>query len=103
MATVSPVTLAECLVIPYRLGQSDLLETFVDLLTAGDRTTFVTIDQKAAQKAAELRARYNLSLTDAFQVAVALHAGCDAFLTNDAELGRVNELSMIVLDEMENG
>ncbi|MFA0754466.1 MAG: hypothetical protein IMHGJWDQ_002253 [Candidatus Fervidibacter sp.] len=31
--------------------------------------------------AASLRARYNLSLTDAFQVAVALKAGCDAVLS----------------------
>jgi predicted nucleic acid-binding protein len=40
-------------------------------------------------------------LTDAFQVAVAIASGCDAFLTNDIALKRVTELGVIVLDEME--
>jgi predicted nucleic acid-binding protein len=53
------------------------------------------------RRAAELRARYNLSLTDAFQIAVALQSGCDAFLTNDMTLKRVSELSVVVLEEME--
>jgi predicted nucleic acid-binding protein len=52
-----------------------------------------------ACKAAELRARYNLTLDDAFQVAVCPVSGCDAFLTNDSELKRVSEINAIVLDE----
>jgi predicted nucleic acid-binding protein len=42
-----------------------------------------------------------LSLPDALQAAVALVAGCDAFLTNDAVLKRVTELRVITLDEVE--
>jgi predicted nucleic acid-binding protein len=52
-------------------------------------------------RAAELRARYNLTLTDAFQVACALDAGCEAFLTNDFGLKRVTEIQVIVLDALD--
>ncbi len=39
-------------------------------------------------------------LPDAFQVAVALAADCDAFLTNDATFRRVAELRVLVLDDL---
>ena len=84
-----------------RLGLTGLQQDFVDLITAGPGTRFVILNEQIARDAALLRARYNLSLTDAFQVAVALASGCDAFLTNDTALKRVTELSMIVLDELE--
>ena len=59
------------------------------------------IDQTASRKAAQLRANYNLSLTDALQLAVAIDANCDAFLTNDGELKRVVELNVIIMGEMD--
>jgi len=100
-AVTSPVTLAECLVFPYRLGQSQTAQDFADLIVNGSNTVFAVIEQETAKKAADLRARYNLSLTDAFQVAVAMASGCDTFLTNDIALKRVTELEVIVLEEME--
>lgn len=100
-AVTSPVTLAECLVFPYRLGKSQTAQDFADLIVNGSNTVFALIEQETAKKAADLRARYNLSLTDAFQVAVATASGCDAFLTNDIALKRVTELGVMVLDEME--
>ena len=59
------------------------------------------LDTDAAESAAEFRARYNLSLTDAFQIASALKADCDVFLTNDFGLQRVQELRVLVIDELE--
>ena len=47
-----------------------------------------------------MRARYNLSLTDALQIATAIQSDCDAFLTNDLQLKRVNELSILVVTEL---
>jgi predicted nucleic acid-binding protein len=55
----------------------------------------------AAERAADLRARYRLLTPDALQIAVALEAGCEAFLTNDLMLKRVTELRVLVLDELE--
>lgn len=96
----SPITLAECLVLPLRVGDTDLTERFYRIITAGSNTHYVSIDG-VAYRAAELRARYNLTLPDAFQVAVALKAGCDALLTNDAIFKRVQELKILLLDELE--
>ena len=54
-----------------------------------------------ARHAALLRASYNLSLTDAFQISAALAFGCSAFLTNDVALKRVTELRVLVIGELE--
>lgn len=100
-AVTSPVTLAECLVLPVRQGALVLQQDFVDLIVSGRNTRFVPIDDLCGRRAAELRARYNLSLTDALQFAVALETGCDAFLTNDLDLRRVTELRVLALDDLE--
>ena len=99
-AVTSPVTLAECLVHPYKLAEVARMQAFTALITVGRNTQFVAFDQVIAQKAAELRARYNLLLPDAFQAATALVAGCDAFLSNDRGLQRVTELKVLVLDDL---
>lgn len=99
-AITSPIALAECLIHPYRLGLVDLQKDFIDLIVSGRNTVFVTIDHVISQKAAQLRASYNLSLADAFQVATALSAGCDTFLTNDLEIKQVTEIKVLVLSDM---
>jgi predicted nucleic acid-binding protein len=100
-AVVSPVTLAECLVMPIRLGQAKSQQDFIDMLTNTDEISFVPITASVSQKAALIRVRYGLKLPDALQVATALVAGCDAFLTNDAALQRVTELRILVLSALE--
>lgn len=102
VAVTSPVTLAECLVVPLRKANTDLQRAFTDLIVRGKNVVFVTLNDATARQAAELRARYNLSLTDAFQAAAALTAGCDGLLTNDPIFKRVTELDVIVLDEVES-
>ncbi len=98
VGVASPITLAECLIHPYRMGHNDAVEMFTTLLIR--QMDFVPIEATIASQAAALRARYNLSLPDALQCAAALRAGCDAFLTNDIALKRVTELDVLVLDEM---
>lgn len=44
----------------------------------------------------------NLQLPDALQVAAAIIAGCEAFLTNDAALKRVTKLRVLVVCELES-
>ena len=100
-AVTTPVTLAECLVHPLRLGLAALRQDFIDVVVTGANTTFVSIDQQVGETAARLRAQYNLLLPDALQMASAIVTGCDAFLTNDAQLARVTELTVLVIDELE--
>lgn len=98
-AVASPVTLSECLVIPYRLNDDRLKQLFTQLLAY--RAQFVTIDQSISHATAELRARYRLALGDAFQIAAAQAAGCQALLTNDNALKLVATLKVITLDDLE--
>ncbi len=51
----------------------------------------------------DLRARYGVTLADALQLACALTAGCDVFLTNDERLRRVSEISVLLVSELERG
>lgn len=99
LAVCSAVTLAECRVAPLRLNDRDTYREFVDAILNARNTIFVPIDAEVAQRAAELRVQYNLTLTDAFQVAAALSANCDVFLTNDRDLKRVNEITVLVLSD----
>jgi predicted nucleic acid-binding protein len=101
MAVASPVTLAESLVIPYRLGQTELQQEYTDLILSNNRIFLVEINDDTAQKASQFRAKYNLKLPDAFQVAVALAAGCEALLTNNGAFRRVTEIRAIALDDLE--
>lgn len=100
-AVVSPITLAECLVLPYKQKKTEIAQIFTELLASGESVAFYPIDEVVADRAANLRARYNLTLTDAFQLAIAMQAECDVFITNDADLKRVKEILVLVLSEAE--
>ncbi|MGH9801827.1 MAG: type II toxin-antitoxin system VapC family toxin [Blastocatellia bacterium] len=102
-AVTSPVTLAECLVQPIRQGLTQLQQDFIDVVVNGSNTSFVLLDQQTGEIAAQLRAQYKLRLPDALQLAAALNHGCDAFLTNDAQLKRVTELQILVIDDLQIG
>ena len=97
----SPVTLAECLVHPVRLGLADLASAYHRLIVNGENTEFRPVGSAEARLATRIRADHDLRLADAFQVAVALEAGCEAILTNDMAFKRVAEIPAIVLDELE--
>ena len=101
IAVVSPITLAECLIIPLRTGATDLQRNFLDLMLNGSGTEFQLIDGDCAERAADIRARYNLTLLDAFQIAVAMSAGCEALLTNDTTLRRAPGMRILIADELE--
>jgi predicted nucleic acid-binding protein len=99
-AVTSSITLSECLVHPYRRGDMTLAQKFRNVITVGVNTRYVGVDA-VAERAAEIRAHYNLKLADSFQVAAAIAAGCDAFLTNGTDLKRVNGITILALDELE--
>jgi len=100
VAATSPITLAECLVLPMRLGKVEVIEAFPDVMGGDHSSVFVPIQRETARIAAEIRSRHNLTLTDAFQVAAALQGDCDALLTNDKELSRVTDLKVILVEEL---
>ena len=98
----SVVTLTEVLTQPKRVGNTTVENEYRDLLLHSRNFGLILIDASIAERAADLRARYSLRTPDALQIAAALAAGCEAFLTNDPPLKRVTELRVLVLDELKD-
>ena len=99
-AVVSGITLSECLVGAISLGLVDLEQAFVDVLQQ-EEVIFVDINAAIARESARIRVCYKLQLPDALQLAAAIIADCEAFLTNDTALKRVTELRVLVVGELE--
>lgn len=97
----SAISLTEVLVHPLRQGNTTLQQRYRDLLINSENFHIIAIDAEIAERAADLRARYNLRTPDSLQIAAALSAHCEAFLTNDRGLSRVTELKVLVLDDLE--
>jgi predicted nucleic acid-binding protein len=96
----SVISLTEVLAQPIRRGQAQLAQRYDNLLLNSANLVVMPIDVDVARRAAGLRAQYSLRTPDALQIAVALAAGCQAFLTNDKNLKRVAELQVLILDEL---
>ena len=96
----SVLTLTETLVHPLRSGNVPLADAYRNLLDHTNGVTSSAVDSHIAELAADLRSRYSLRTPDAIQIATAISAGCDAFLTNDAGLRRVADIRVVVLDDL---
>ena len=97
----SVITLTEVLVHPLRQANTVLQQAYRKILMRSPNFHTLPVNVAIAESAADLRARYNLRTPDAIQIAAALSASCEAFLTNDAALQRVTELRVLILDELE--
>jgi predicted nucleic acid-binding protein len=97
----SMVALTEVLTKPKKVGDTKIEDEYRDLLLHSRNFRLILIDSTVAERAADLRARYNLRTPDALQIAAALETGCQAFLTNDTQLKRAIELRVLILDELE--
>lgn len=88
-AVTSELTIAECLVKPFELGRSDVVETYLDLLRSRGALTIAPISREILVAAAEARAAHGLKLPDAVHVATALNTQCAFMITNDRALANV--------------
>ena len=97
----SVILIPEVLMLPRRLGKTELVKTYQAILLNSRAFQLKVVSLQIATRATDLRAQYNLRTPDALHVATALETSCDAFLTNDLELKRVTEIKVLVLDELE--
>ena len=95
----SPITLAECLIHPFRLGLAQFESDFRELILEGPNTLFMPINEQVGIEAARIRARTNLTLPDALQASAAIHSACDALLTNDYNFKKLDKPDVILLEE----
>jgi predicted nucleic acid-binding protein len=98
-AVTSTVTLMEITVKPLQLGDVEVADTYVLLVSRFPNLSVVPIDANAARLAASFRAKYNLRPADALQLGACQQAGTSAFVTNDKTLRRVNEMEIFILDD----
>jgi predicted nucleic acid-binding protein len=84
---------------PLRDQDGALVTAYQAMLRQTRGISLLPVNTTVAGRAADLRARYNLRTPDALHVATALTSGCDAFLTNDLGLKRVQEVRILILDE----
>ena len=89
----SPVTLAESLA-----GETDFLRQFsFHKYLSAQEIRMVDISAEVAEITGSLRRTTKLKLADSLQLVTALVAGCDTFLTNDAQLAKSSVALQFVL------
>ena len=96
----SAITLIEVLVQPIRQNEHLLVEQYQNILCNSPTIDILEINVEISKKSAWLRAKYGLKTPDAIQLATALYASADYFLTNDSRLKAVKEIEVLVLDEL---
>lgn len=94
------ITLTEVLHFPIQQNATQLIKDYEDILQNSKNFQLIPIDTSIARIAANLRAKYRLKTPDALQIATALETKSDAFLTNDFQLKRVQELPIIILNDL---
>jgi predicted nucleic acid-binding protein len=97
----SAVTIPETLMKPLQSNDMMLVNRYRTMFYRTRGISVIPVTSTAGNIAAELRARYNLRTPDALHIASAVDVGCQAFLTNDAALKRVKEISVLILDDLE--
>ena len=88
----SALTLLEVLVVPLRARNRSLADRYEALLTRSRGIRLVDMTRDQLRAAAQLRATTGFKTPDALQVAAAIGAGCQTFLTNDRRLPSVSGL-----------
>ena len=99
-AVTSAITLLEVLVQPYRSSDRKRVNLFYSLLSTYPKLAWVEVSLEIADRAAHLRAEYNLRTPDALQAATAIACRATGFISNDAALRRVTGLDVVILDEL---
>lgn len=96
----SLISLLETLVLPFRTGNTELAQSYRDILFNAQHLKTIPVTQDIVEEAARLRAIHKVRTPDAIQLATALHSGASYFLTNDVRLPTLPGLTMLVVDQL---
>ena len=99
-AVTSTITMLELLVQPYRLSDIDRVNKLYALLSTYPHLEWIEPTLEIVDRAARLRAEYNLKTPDALQAATALACQATGFISNDTAFKSVGGLEALILDEM---
>ncbi len=95
---VSRLSLLECRVLPLKEKNTDLLESYNHFFQLPS-VQIIELTADVINIATDLRANYSQSLRtpDALQIACALSANADQFLTGDKKLSVIEEIEVIIV------
>lgn len=99
-AVTSTITLVETLVHPIRTNHKVIARQYREILLNTPHLITLDVSPDIAQRAAEIRATYDLRTPDAIQLATAIQAGAAYFLTNDRSLRKFAEINILVVDDL---
>jgi predicted nucleic acid-binding protein len=99
-AVTSTVTLLEVLVHPFRQKNVALAQKYRDILLNATGLSLISVTPDIAERAAQLRAEFNLRTPDAIQVTVALQTGATHFFTNDGNLQKIPGFKTLVVEKL---
>jgi len=99
-AIVTPITAAEVLVKPLKMGQMPIADNYRNAIRNMPNISNINFDEEIGFMAGSLRAKYGLPLPDMFQVAAALTQPANAIITNDREIQRVRETDVFFLNDL---
>jgi len=96
----SAITLTEVLVMPIHTGQTQYEQEYRAMLP--EHLTHHDLAGQCGHCGAggSFARAVSFAYPDAIHIATAMIAGCDAFLTNDLDLKRVQEIRVLVLDDL---
>jgi predicted nucleic acid-binding protein len=94
-AVISSMALLEILVGPYRREAEPLAKSYYSLLRQLPNCRWVDMTYEIADRAAQIRAKYNLKVPDAIHIATAIESGATAFITNDLDLPRIDGIEVV--------
>src|SRR5882762_8448230 len=91
----SSITLSEVLTLPFKLGNTKLVEQYEYFITQSSSLKLINVNSSIAKLAAQLRSDYGFKLPDSIHLATALEVKVDFFLTNDLAFSKVKGLTII--------
>ena len=95
----SVISLIETCVEPQRQGELALVQTYERALLNSQQVDTLPITPALAKRSIPLRIQYRLRVPDALQVAAALERNATLFITNDRQIRRVTEVSVLLPDD----
>ena len=98
-AVTSTITLLEVLVLPFKTENEFLAEEYREILLHAEGLTTYEIVHEVSELSSKLRAKYAIRTPDAIQIAVGIIYGADTFLTNDSDLKKVKDISIVILED----
>jgi len=99
LAVTSTITLAEILTKPLSDKNFALVDEIKFTLKTFSSLSMVAIDEKLAEAAALIRARYGFRLPDALQITAAIEGEATLFITNDGRLKKIDAIEVVVLSD----